>query len=325
MTQEQSVGEDVTPILSRALIGERCKIDATTDDPTASVTPSENPDLFASFWNISFDTEIPVALDGYAVLTWHIGGGNVSGRYNRFGANTINAHRSLLTFMPSEKPAYWRSEGDVEHMHFYLPTSDIAAHAGALLGDERAVDDLEVSVRRVPMLLRDIQRFTGIAKSGPMTALELSGWRQMIAGQVVRAFSSTQTRDIAAQNVIPLSDDDTARVIEFMHAHIDESVTQDALASLVDLSPFHFNRAFKLSVGQAPHQHFLSLRLEKAKELLKTTKVTLADVAYACGFSSQQHMTSTFSKHVGVSPGRFRKHVDNETHEHALSAGGALR
>ncbi|MEM7644316.1 MAG: helix-turn-helix transcriptional regulator, partial [Pseudomonadota bacterium] len=65
-------------------------------------------------------------------------------------------------------------------------------------------------------------------------------------------------------------------------------------------------RAFKETTGQAPHQYLIDRRIARVKELLIAGEDGLVEIAYATGFSSQSHMTSTFRRRVGVAPGRWR-------------------
>jgi len=104
-----------------------------------------------------------------------------------------------------------------------------------------------------------------------------------------------------------------AALVNRLRDYILSDLTQDLslqdLASLAGVSPFHFARCFKLSTGQSPHQFVLDLRLTRAREELAGGKNTLADIAYAVGFSSQAHMTDVFKKRLGVTPGRYRKEL----------------
>ena len=93
------------------------------------------------------------------------------------------------------------------------------------------------------------------------------------------------------------------RVLELMEARASERLTLDVLAQEAGLSPAHFARAFKESVGRAPHQHLLALRLDRARRLLETPDAALSDVALRTGFADQAHFTRFFKRRFGVTPG----------------------
>jgi AraC family transcriptional regulator len=69
------------------------------------------------------------------------------------------------------------------------------------------------------------------------------------------------------------------------------------------LSPAHFARAFKESMGRAPHQYLLALRLVRARRLVETTHATLSDIAQRTGFADQAHFTRLFKRAFGATPG----------------------
>jgi AraC family transcriptional regulator len=93
------------------------------------------------------------------------------------------------------------------------------------------------------------------------------------------------------------------RVLDLMDARPDTRLTIDALAREAGLSPAHFARAFKESMGRAPHQHLVALRLERARRLLDAPDAALADVAFRAGFADQAHFTRFFKRQFGVTPG----------------------
>ena len=93
------------------------------------------------------------------------------------------------------------------------------------------------------------------------------------------------------------------RVLEMMHARPDTRLTIDALAREAGLSPAHFARAFKESVGRPQHQHLVALRLERARRLLEAPGAALSDVALRAGFADQAHFTRFFKRQFGVTPG----------------------
>ncbi len=95
------------------------------------------------------------------------------------------------------------------------------------------------------------------------------------------------------------------RVLELMDAQFDRQLTLDVLAREAGLSLTHFARAFKESVGRAPHQHLMTLRLERARRLLEAPDAALSDVAVRAGFADQSHFTRLFKRQFGVTPGAF--------------------
>ena len=93
----------------------------------------------------------------------------------------------------------------------------------------------------------------------------------------------------------------------YLHANLDRAVTVAEAAREACLSPFHFHRLFASFHGVTPHRYLTRLRLAHARALLRSGTRTVADVASACGFASLGTFTTTFTRHVGVSPARFRR------------------
>ena len=93
------------------------------------------------------------------------------------------------------------------------------------------------------------------------------------------------------------------RTLEMIAARLDGRLTVDALAREVGLSPAHFARAFKETMGRAPHQYLLSQRLEQARRLLELPGARLAEVAQRTGFADQAHFTRLFKRTYGLPPG----------------------
>jgi AraC family transcriptional regulator len=79
------------------------------------------------------------------------------------------------------------------------------------------------------------------------------------------------------------------------------------LASECGLSSSHFARAFRQTTGRPPHRWLLERRVEVAQQLLLTSKLSLKEIASACCFADQNHLTRAFSRIVGTSPGSWRR------------------
>ena len=100
------------------------------------------------------------------------------------------------------------------------------------------------------------------------------------------------------------------RAKEILCANLDGRVALKEVAQECGLSVSHFSRAFRCSLGVAPHNWLLTRRVELAKEKLRDDRSTLSDVALACGFADQSHLTKVFTRIVGVSPGVWRRSFD---------------
>jgi AraC family transcriptional regulator len=100
------------------------------------------------------------------------------------------------------------------------------------------------------------------------------------------------------------------RAVAFMQERLDQSFPVSAVAEACGLSVNHFSRAFRRSLGKPPHRWLLDQRIERARNMLRTTEVPLADIALACGFAEQSHFTRVFARIVGMPPGAWRRSAD---------------
>lgn len=97
------------------------------------------------------------------------------------------------------------------------------------------------------------------------------------------------------------------RLLEFIHANLGREMRVAELSRTIDLSPSHFIELFRRSLGTTPHQYLIRERVAEAKRLLASGRMSIAEVAYAVGFSSQSHFTEIFRRKVGISPKRYRQ------------------
>lgn len=95
-------------------------------------------------------------------------------------------------------------------------------------------------------------------------------------------------------------------IMEYMHDNLGSSMRLPELAHTVGLGNTAFIAQFKESVGQTPHQYVMKARIEKACDLLSKTNIPLSEIAYACGFSDQAHMSSAVKRAMGVTPLNYR-------------------
>jgi AraC-like DNA-binding protein len=96
------------------------------------------------------------------------------------------------------------------------------------------------------------------------------------------------------------------RIREYMEVHLGESIDLSMLAGVAGLSVHHFARQFKQSIGVTPHHYLTQKRVERAQEMLAKTDLSLAEIAYAAGFSDQSHLSRHFRHMLGTTPREFR-------------------
>jgi len=110
-----------------------------------------------------------------------------------------------------------------------------------------------------------------------------------------------------ADKVVALAPMAIRRAQEMLVEGEEGRVTIAGIASELGLSRNHFFVAFREATGVTPYQWLLNQRIDHARRLLRTTELSLAEIALHCGFADQSHFTRVFGRIEGVSPGRWRE------------------
>jgi AraC family transcriptional regulator len=97
-----------------------------------------------------------------------------------------------------------------------------------------------------------------------------------------------------------------AAVIDYIHENPGRELCVKDLAEIAGVSLSHFIRTFHQTTGVPPHQYLLRTRLNRAKELLRQTRHSIAEIAGMTGFSGQSHFTKQFGRFAGLTPRRYR-------------------
>ena len=90
--------------------------------------------------------------------------------------------------------------------------------------------------------------------------------------------------------------------IYFLENHFKEEITLEQLAQAQFVSPTYLSRLFKEIVGESPINYLIKLRLKEAKHLLKTTPLTIKQIAQATGYQDAYHFSKSFKKQFGIAP-----------------------
>lgn len=155
----------------------------------------------------------------------------------------------------------------------------------------------------VTQIARSLAAETG---SGPADRLLVDGYGLSMALSVrmARRFAAVpRTPEAEARG---LSRERLRRVLDHIEAHLGDDLSLAELASVACLSPFHFSRCFKRSLGVGLRRYVARRRVERAHDMIRRTNQPLAAIAQALGFADQSHFTHAFRLETGATPASFR-------------------
>lgn len=213
-----------------------------------------------------------------------------------------------ISITPADIPASYRADGDDHYFHVQIPAQFLqsVAESAAELDPDRLELTTEFRVRdpqleQVLMLLR-AELHKG---DGWVGQLYVESLANVLAINLLRDYSAAKPRIAVYEG--GLGDRKILQISDFIHAHLDQSIKLADLAEVAGMSQFHFSRMFKQAMGMTPHQYLLQQRIEQAKQLLKGTKLAIAEIALQCGFNSQSHLSKHFRDATGMTPSAYRK------------------
>ncbi len=122
---------------------------------------------------------------------------------------------------------------------------------------------------------------------------------------IIREF----TQNLAEGNNLGRSDNSELlikKAVQYMNDNYDKKISLDEIAGYVGISKYYFSVLFKKEKDITFSSYLNSIRIDKAKQLLKNPQATINDVAYEVGFNDPQYFSKTFKKYVGMTVSEFR-------------------
>ncbi len=120
----------------------------------------------------------------------------------------------------------------------------------------------------------------------------------------IRTTRDTQRLSIPAR--IGVRHPKLAQVIALMENHIEDPISPADLADQVDMSTRQLERLFRRYLNRSPKRYYMELRLERARNLLMQTDMSVISVALATGFTSPSHFSKCYRAHYDTTPYRER-------------------
>lgn len=94
---------------------------------------------------------------------------------------------------------------------------------------------------------------------------------------------------------------------EYIRAHYHKDISLDEVSRKVNISPYYFSKLFKEETGVGFVEYVTGIRMEKAKELLRTTNLSMKEICNAVGYADSNYFSRSFKKNVGVTPTEYKE------------------
>lgn len=99
----------------------------------------------------------------------------------------------------------------------------------------------------------------------------------------------------------------------YLDSNYTNAVTIQYVSQEAALSPYHFIRLFCRLYKQTPHQYLIQRRIDRAKELLRMSELSITDICLEVGFESLGSFSTRFRKDTGLSPSEYRKNAAKQS------------
>ena len=97
------------------------------------------------------------------------------------------------------------------------------------------------------------------------------------------------------------------KAVDYIYDHLNESLTMEGLAHQVGLNPSYFSKLFSAETGTTVKKYINQVKIRTATEMLKDINLAIIDISFSLGYSSQSAFSAVFKKHLGVTPGEYRR------------------
>ena len=94
-----------------------------------------------------------------------------------------------------------------------------------------------------------------------------------------------------------------------MQENIERAIEMPEIAEFLNISYSTFRRMFKTYTGMAPAQYYMSMKVQRAKDMLRSTTMSVKEVSFALHFETPEYFSRIFKKKTGMTPSQFREQL----------------
>lgn len=211
------------------------------------------------------------------------------------GSHTMQAMAGQLIFLDYYAPHAYGTDSGFEALwiHFDGPMArifyeTIVSEKGSLLYPAHP-DAIHRSLYHI---------YDTFRSHAPIAEDQISGTITNILSDLL---SSEKAQQVSGKTQIGISE-----AISHINKYFYKSITLQELADIAALSPYYFSRVFARETGMTPHKYLISTRMANAKFLLKTSLMSVKEIAIRSGFSDESGFCTAFKKQEGMTPKEYR-------------------
>lgn len=253
------------------------------------------------------DVAVP-ALRDFVIVSYRVGATFMERRFDGAWTRTqcMPGDVSLLT---RSQRSHWHWTEDIEVCHVYLSERLVSSVANEIM--DRSV--AEVRLRDVlktedPIVTAAVDTITREAKARSLGgALYVEAVATQLTVHLLRNYASVTFREPNDKG--RLSPLQSRRIAEYIDSRLHEPLSLETLAGVVGLGVWSFTRRFRESFGRAPHGYVIDRRVARARCLLAQGVMQVKEVASACGFADQAHLTRVFQHRLHTTPAVLRSQI----------------
>ncbi|MBW4694249.1 MAG: AraC family transcriptional regulator [Lyngbya sp. HA4199-MV5] len=198
--------------------------------------------------------------------------------------------------------SYWQQAGEFSLLGFSPQFFEQVAHESVGVKPVELIPHIGI---RDPLVQQ-----IGLALKSDVEAKHPAGrmfGESLVTGLIIhllKQYSVWQPQSFSEHKSLSQSQSQT--VLDYLLTHLDQDIALPDVAAVLNLSQYHFCRLFKQSTGITPYQYLTRCRIDHAKQLLRTTRLTITEIAFAVGLTNHSSFTRLFRQYVGMTPKKFR-------------------
>jgi AraC-like DNA-binding protein len=281
------------------------QLDMTKDSVWLTATPSQQAKA-----SIAYVQELGDFITGRNYFTRRENLPSYLIKYTISGEGILEYDGRSYTVKPGQvfwidcmKPQYYhtsprKGEWRIIWVHFYGPTCEAYYNIFMAQNDGSSMINVDSDVAIKSALDALVSLYKG-GDSNLVTDVQASGYLTSIMMRCITAAASRKDHASLPDFVV-----DARSYINF---HYTERITLDDLSHALSVNKYYLQKLFKRHMGISPNEYIIQMRLTRAKQLLRTTRLPVSQVSMDVGISNIGHFINLFKSHEGITPGSYRQ------------------